>query len=165
MRSLSPGDGRLFRTAIHYHLAIYRPTFPSLFSRLAEADAGTSIPVDEFDSAFSNARRIASPFAVVNEVTSSATCALRTVLLPRRSAPSEERSTRAQISARQASLRSAPSRGSCFLKLKQSAAGSQPASKRPPELLGRRHPRCHCPMAAVSVHTTQDCSSVARFTL
>jgi hypothetical protein len=61
--------------------------------------------------------------------------------------------TRAQISARQASLRPAPSRGMLLLQTQAVPPRRHPLRKNRPKLPSRRHSRCHRLMDAISVHT------------
>src|SRR6266403_1234027 len=62
--------------------------------------------------------------------------------------------TGAQISARQASLCPAPSRGVLLLKTQTIPPRRNPLRKDSPKLPCRRHSRSHHLMDAISVHTT-----------
>jgi transposase len=62
--------------------------------------------------------------------------------------------SRAQISARQASICPAPSRGMLLLKAQAVPTHRNPLRKNGTKLSRRRHSRSYRPMAAASVHTT-----------
>jgi transposase len=64
------------------------------------------------------------------------------------------RALKYQISARQASVCSAPSRGVLLLQAQAVPPRRNPLRKDRPKLPRRRHSRCHHPMDAISVHTT-----------